>query len=235
MTQRLSLEQIRLVDQVAINRFGISGLVLMENAGRGAADIIASHFNMNEKCVVLCGIGNNGGDGMVVARHLHASGIDVLVVVAGPRSKLAPDCATNLNILEKTRVPICWLDSDLVGNDGCSPTEERFRQFVAGADCIVDALLGTGSKGDPRGVVAALIQAANESKAKKFAIDLPSGMDAKTGSLGEPTFEADITLTFVAEKPSFRNPDSAAVLGVVRVLPIGIPPEVIESVIADTH
>ncbi|XZE18852.1 NAD(P)H-hydrate epimerase [Pirellulaceae bacterium SH449] len=235
-SQPLTLEQIRRVDKIAIDQFGISGLVLMENAGRGAADVISDHSPSGGRCVVLCGTGNNGGDGMVIARHLHAKGIQVTVLVAGSRSgrgKLSPDCRVNLEILEKTRVPILWCADEAEANAGSESLPLHIRNEILQADTVVDALLGTGAKGAPRDSAAQLIRTSSAISARRFAIDIPSGLDTETGLPADPTFLADITVTFVAEKPCFRKPTARAFLGTVVVLPIGIPPEVIDVVLAE--
>jgi NAD(P)H-hydrate epimerase len=235
MTHSLTLDQIRLVDRVAIEQFGISGLVLMENAGRGAADFIAqytSHTSEKSTYVILCGTGNNGGDGLVIARHLHALGRPVTVFLSGKHDKLSHDCAVNLSILQKTSIPIHWCDESLNLESGGIVLNAEIKNMIANAEVVIDALLGTGVKGAPRGSAALLIEAANASHAKKFAIDVPSGMNTETGELGIPTFIADFTITFVAEKPCFQKSHAKKATGQIVVLPIGIPPEVIDVVVA---
>ncbi|MFN7875051.1 MAG: NAD(P)H-hydrate epimerase [Pirellula sp.] len=235
MTYKLSFDQIRLVDRVAIEQFGISGLVLMENAGRGAADLIAELTSEESDYVILCGTGNNGGDGLVIARHLHAREQPVTVIISGNREKLSHDCRVNLSILEKTRVTIQWCDECLpFDSEKSVPNEETFNR-IANADVVIDALLGTGAKGAPRGSAALLIEAANKSLAKKFAIDVPSGLNVETGEPNNPTFLANMTITFVAEKPCFNLARSEKITGKVAVLPIGIPPEVIDAVVAESN
>lgn len=235
MVHNLTLDQIRMIDRVATEQFGISGLVLMENAGRGAADFIAEHSSQQSRFVILCGTGNNGGDGLVIARHLHARGLSVTVFISGSRDRISHDCYVNLSILEKTTTPIHWCDECLPAELEPSVLNAEKQNKIANADVIVDALLGTGSKGAPRGSTAWLIETANASHAKKFAIDIPSGMNIESGELGTPTFISDFTLTFVAEKPCFRFSHAKNATGKIVVLPIGIPPEVIDSVIADDH
>ena len=232
MAYHLTLDQIRLVDRVAIEQFGISGLVLMENAGRGAADFIADQSSEPSSYIILCGTGNNGGDGLVIARHLHARGHMVTVLISGNRERLSHDCGANLLILEKTSVPIHWCDECLQPDSEKSVLNTETLNRIMNADVVIDALLGTGAKGAPRGSAALLIEAANASHAKKFAIDVPSGMNAETGELGNPTFIADFTITFVAEKPCFQLSHSINATGKIVVLPIGIPPEVIDAVVA---
>jgi NAD(P)H-hydrate epimerase len=232
MTRSLSLDQIRLVDRVAIEQFGISGLILMENAGRGASDLIAEQTSNESHYVILCGTGNNGGDGLVIARHLYARGRRVTVLIAGNQDKLSHDCAVNLSILQKTAIPIHWCDESLPPESERSVLNIEIMNMIANADVVIDALLGTGAKGAPRGSAALLIEAANASHAKKFAIDVPSGMNTETGELGTPTFIADFTITFVTEKPCFQLSHSKNATGTIVVLPIGIPPEVIDHVVA---
>lgn len=205
----------------------------MENAGRGAADLIAERLALDSRCVILCGTGNNGGDGLVIARHLHARGKPVTVLISGNQDKLSHDCRVNLLILQKTAVPIHWCDEGLKPEPGRSALNEEIESLIANADAVIDALLGTGAKGAPRGSAALLIEAANASHALKIAIDVPSGLNVETGGLGKPTFIANFTITFVAEKPCFRESQSKAATGEVVVLPIGIPPEVIDIVVGN--
>lgn len=205
----------------------------MENAGRGAADFIAERSKPDSKCVILCGTGNNGGDGLVIARHLHSRGLPVTVMISGNQNKLSHDCRVNSLILQKTAIPIYWCDESLKSESGQSVLNEELENLIADADVVIDALLGTGAKGAPRGSAALLIEAANASHALKIAIDIPSGLNVETGGVGTPVFIANFTITFVAEKPCFRELQSKTATGEVVVLPIGIPPEVIEVVVGN--
>lgn len=223
MQESWSLERIRAVDRIAIEDFAMPSTILMENAGRGAADWIIAQVPSIVRTSVLCGVGNNGGDGLVIARHLHAACIGVTVWMIGEPSRMTPDTAINYSILSKTSVPCRWIAID--ANDdalGSMP------QDIAQADIILDALLGTGASGSPRGAMATAIRVANESPARRFAIDIPSGLDVGTGSPNKPTFRAEATLTFVASKIGFESPNALPYVGRVIVLPIGVPPEVID-------
>ena len=131
----LSREQVREVDRVAIEEFGLLGIVLMENAGRNSAELLRS-IGISGRVVVCCGKGNNGGDGFVIARHLEIAGIDVRVLLAADPSSMTGDAATNLQVLQKARIPLVL------------PTANWQEEF-AGADWIVDALLGTGTQSGP--------------------------------------------------------------------------------------
>jgi NAD(P)H-hydrate epimerase len=225
----LTVLQNRMVDEIAIHRFGMLGLVLMENAGRGAADFIADIVNDQAKIVVVCGTGNNGGDGLVIARHLHARGLSVSVWIIGDRHKMTADTAANLAILENTSVPCRWLpaSSDAVK---ITTTMQQAIDELQSATLLVDAMLGTGSKGELRGTFAQMVHHANRSAAIRVAIDVPTGLDAQTGGHSVETLRAHHTLTFVASKVGLMESDAAPFVGELHILPIGIPPEVLEIV-----
>jgi NAD(P)H-hydrate epimerase len=220
MALRLSVALSRQVDRIAIDQFGMSGLVLMENAGRGVADRLLPVASGSKPIVILCGTGNNGGDGLVVARHLLFTQLPVAIWMMGSIERLAPDALTNYQILQRAGVAV-------------GLAEERFallRKEIEDADIVIDAMLGTGARGAPRGVMADAILEANRADALRVAIDLPSGLDADTGLAHQPTFVADRTYTFVAAKTGFDHPQAQGYLGAVEVLPIGIPTQVLDLV-----
>lgn len=230
MSLSWSLERIRSVDRIAMERFGMPSLILMENAGRGAADWLIEKMAISDPVVILCGTGNNGGDGLVIARHLHAAQVPLCVWLVGDPARMTPDTATNFAILSKTRVSYEWIAID---------TEDaamvRLRREIGGAGMVIDALLGTGARGSPRGAMANAIEASNATSAQRVAIDIPSGLDGRTGLPGPPTFRAHTTLTFVASKIGFESANASPYIGRVVVLPIGVPPEVIESACSETQ
>jgi NAD(P)H-hydrate epimerase len=170
--------------------------------------------------VILCGPGNNGGDGLVAARHLINAGVRVTVIRAFPREKYAADAATNLHILERLCAAANLNDAILDAStpDGLAAT----RAAIGGGTVLVDALLGTGASGAPRGVLAELIRLANSASGRRIAVDIPSGLDADLGVPAEPCFRADATVTFVAEKTGFRTSAAQAMLGRVVVVDIGV-------------
>jgi NAD(P)H-hydrate epimerase len=219
----LSREQVRNVDRQAIDAYGLSGLVLMENAGRGCADLLC-RLGISGKVVIFCGRGNNGGDGFVIARHLDLRGKEVQVLLWGEPKSLTGDAATNFEVLQKSGVSIHSLG-------GTTPAGE-VAPHLAGADWIVDALMGTGSQGPPRAPLDAVIDLLNLADARKLAVDLPSGLDADTGAAAQPTFRADHTATFVAPKLGFLAASARAYLGLVHVLDIGAPRPLIEQALA---
>ncbi len=217
--EALTCEQIRALDRFAVEQLGLPGVVLMENAGRHAAEFIYSTLvnRAASRVVILCGPGNNGGDGFVIARHLHNAGVAVAIVLAAPPEKSQGDAATNLRILERMELKFV---------PAFEPTSlDGIRAAIGVADVIVDALLGTGSGGDPRGVIGDLITLANTAaRARRIAIDIPSGLDADSGRPGDPCFRADATVTMLAPKVGFEAPEARAYVGRVVVVDIGFSP-----------
>ncbi len=214
----LNRDQSRAIDRIAVERYGMTGLVLMENAGRGVADLLRE-FRPRGSVVVCCGKGNNAGDGFVIARHLRLGDVPVRVLLLSDSSELTGDAAANFNILQKTDVPI-----DLFARPFDA---EKFQAVVNAAEWIVDALLGTGAKGDPRPPFDEAIRRMNAAPAKKLAVDLPSGLDCDSGRPASSTVRADVTATFVALKIGFQNPAARPFTGQVRVLGIGVPQTII--------
>jgi NAD(P)H-hydrate epimerase len=217
----LTREQSRKVDQRAERDFGFSGLVLMENAGRGVADVLCNS-GITGPVVICCGKGNNAGDGFVIARHLDLRGHSVCVLLWADPKELTGDAAANWNILAKTDVPIEIF--------GATHNAERLAKLLEDAAWIVDALLGTGARGEPRPPLDDVIEQINAAPAPKLAVDLPSGLDCDTGLPARHTIRAAVTCTFVAEKIGFSSPEARPYLGEIRVLDIGVPRKLIECV-----
>ena len=216
-------------DENAIKKFCIPSLVLMENAGRSCAENLMlydrEHEKTNSAVLVLCGPGNNGGDGFVIARHLYNAGIKVKVMLFRPSEEYAGDARLNLIALSGLQLTIVEFHS--------SWTEEELRDVfseVSGIPTtwVVDALLGTGASGAPRGSMARAINAANRMDACRFAVDIPSGLDCDTGVAAETTFRADLTCTMIAQKAGFKNPESKEYTGRVVVVGIGAPQEIVD-------
>ncbi len=213
----MSCDQVRTRDAVAIEQLGIPGVVLMENAGRNAAAVIYGELAdpAASSVLILCGGGNNGGDGFVIARHLHNASVAVTAVLTATPERIHGDAQTNLRILERMGVRLIRAFEQ--------PGLEQALVEIQQAGLIVDALLGTGSKGAPRGVGAELIRIANQAPARRIAIDIPSGLDADTGEVHEPCFRADLTISMVAAKLGFAAPSAVPVVGRVVVVDIGAP------------
>lgn len=209
----LSRDEVRQVDVRAVNEFGMSSLVLMENAGRGAAERIDVEAPRGTVCI-FCGTGNNGGDGFVIARHLQLLGRDVRVALIGSPDRLSEDAAANYAILIRSK----WFVDPQP-----APTEAWLDRFTSQAAVMVDALLGTGASGDPRGNMATVIRYMNQLSAYRIAIDLPTGLDCDSGTVGNPCFHAHLTCTFVSTKRGFLSEAAKAVIGKVGVIGIGVP------------
>jgi NAD(P)H-hydrate epimerase len=220
----LTREQSRQVDRRAVEEYGMSGLVLMENAGRGTADVLCRLLPGPRTVVVCCGKGNNAGDGFVVARHLELRGHEVRVLVWAEPDELTGDAGENFRILQKARTPL-----EVFGG---RHDAARLARHLAGAAWIVDALLGTGARGEPRPPLRAVIRQLNAAAAPKLAVDLPSGLDCDTGEAAAATIRAAETCTFVALKRGFLAPAAEQYTGRVHVLDIGAPRKLVEEVLA---
>jgi NAD(P)H-hydrate epimerase len=226
----LTRTQVRNVDRVAMEEFGFTGLVLMENAGRGCVDLLCTR-QPSGLIAILCGKGNNGGDGYVIARHLAIRGHQVLIVMLAAPESLQGDALANYQVAVECGLPIiCYEEtaaeagSDRGADDGIATWLDH---HCAAAEWLVDAMLGTGTAGAPRPPLDAVIRWSNSRDCRRFAIDLPSGLDCDTGQAADPTFRADTTATFVARKIGFENPAAAPYLGDVAVLDIGVPANVV--------
>ena len=216
----LTREQVRSVDQTAINEYGIPGVVLMENAGFRAAEII-DHVAPQGSIEVLCGGGNNAGDGYVIARHLQLMSRKVSMICAVPVAKLRGDAHINAMIAVRADIPMRFVDQTT------SPAKIPDLDHEAAA--VVDALLGTGARGQLRGCYRDLVAMANVHPGQRVAIDIPTGLDCDTGEASQPTFIADHTITFVAEKVGFKKNNADEYVGVVHVAGIGVPQKLLKT------
>jgi len=215
----LTRQQVRDVDAWAINEMGIPGIVLMENAGRNCAEIVAAELKNcgGSKVCIFCGTGNNGGDGFVIARHLKNAGFDVIIILCGQASKIKGDAAINYKIAVNMKISIREFIPAL-GN-------LKDVEFLAGnCDVIVDAIFGTGLSGELAAGFAELINAINLLNKPVIAVDIPSGLDCDTGESLSVATRAIATVTFVAAKKGFKNPRSADYTGDVYIASIGIEP-----------
>jgi NAD(P)H-hydrate epimerase len=217
-TVTISRQQARELDRRALADFGMAGLVLMENAGRGVADRLCQLGIAGPVCI-CCGGGNNGGDGFVVARHLDLRGHEVRVLLLTGPAKLGGDAAANFLIIERSGLPIVRAD------------DATLERELAGAGWIVDALLGTGATGEPRPPTAGAIDRVNASGRPILAVDVPSGLDCDTGRPASHTIKAAHTCTFVAAKPGFLRPEAAPYVGTLHVLDIGAPRKLVDEIL----
>jgi NAD(P)H-hydrate epimerase len=217
----LNREQVRTVDRRAIEEYGMDGLVLMENAGRGAAEVLVS-LGIFGPVLVCCGKGNNGGDGLVMARHLANRGMAVRILLFAKPDELTGDAAVNYGIVARSGIALSAHPPPTID-------EASIRNELAMADWIVDALFGTGLSGPVRAPLAQVIAAINASRARVLAIDIPSGLDCDTGKPLGPTVRAHHTVTFVAPKMGFSFPHAHEWLGQVHVVDIGVPAVLLDA------
>jgi NAD(P)H-hydrate epimerase len=223
MDLTLNREQSRKLDRLALEEYGIDGLVLMENAGRGVADKLCE-LGIAGPVVICCGKGNNAGDGFVIARHLDLRGHSVRVLLWADPGELAGDAAANYRIIEKCDISI---EHFAVGHRG-----SKVAASLAGASWIVDALLGTGARGEPRPPLDAVIDQLNADGAPKLAVDLPSGLDCDTGIAARHTIRAKETCTFVAAKPGFYAAGANEFTGRLHILDIGAPRKLVAEILS---
>ena len=212
--------EMRALDARAIEQRGIPGPRLMEHAGAGAAHVIAREFApvRGKRVVILCGKGNNGGDGFVVARRLKARGARIRVVLIGRRSEVKGDAAL---ALERWRGRITEVVEER--------EVEALGRDLSDADVIVDALLGTGLTGPARGLFATAIAAVNDAGRPVVALDVPSGGSSDRGALLGPTVRASLTITFAGYKRGLLLHPGALHAGRIVVVDIGIAPPDVEQ------
>lgn len=222
----LTAAETREVDRLTTERHGIPSVTLMENAGRRVAEFIRAQFPSfaRRKIVVLCGKGNNGGDGFVVARHLLQMGAKPVVYLFAGEQELKGEAAANLNRWKHT-------GGELVPIGDASATDSVLFDF-SDSSLMVDALLGTGVRGAVEGLLARVIAAVNarEPATSVIAVDIPSGLNADTGEAAGVAVHADFTVTFTAPKLGFFFGTAADYQGQLVVRDIGSPPELIEEV-----
>jgi len=219
----LDAETMRGTDRWAISERGVPGLELMENAG-AALTRAAERMAPDGPVTILCGKGNNGGDGLVVARLLRDCGRHVNVICVGPPEELAGDARANLERLpgdaplDLDGVP--WTEH---GERPLAAPGDAPGALLAGSSLVVDALLGTGFQGEPRGEVARAIDALAAAGATVLSVDVPSGVDASSGEVAGAAVHAQLTVTFHAAKPGLWINPGKAHAGTVEVADIGIP------------
>ncbi len=213
----VTAEEMRALDQQAIEGLGIPGLILMENAGRGVAEAILQHYPTEARAgiSILIGPGNNGGDGFVVARHLFQQGFWVELMLLTSGEKFKGDALVNYRISRALKLPL----TEILDEDQVHMAEPLLRQ----CGLIVDALFGTGLKREVTGRFARVIQMANDSGRPIVAVDIPSGLCADTGRPLGACIRADLTVTMALAKTGHVTMPGADYTGRLEVVDIGIP------------
>ncbi len=216
--------EMRAIDRHAIDTVGIPGLVLMENAGLKVLFTLEKCLGglKGKRFTIICGKGNNGGDGLVVARHLHNNHLPLHVFLVYPPEELSADARTNLAILRQSgHQPIVMAGTEDL---------ERLRIALEFSDCVIDALFGTGFAGEIEGYPREVVAIANEGNLRRVAIDVPSGLEATTGHVAQTTFQAHLTVTLGAPKIGLFLYPGRDAAGEVWVADIGLPPPTFEAV-----
>jgi NAD(P)H-hydrate epimerase len=229
---------VRELDRRAVDEFGVPGVVLMENAGRGAAELLVRLNPERQRVLILCGPGNNGGDGFVMARHLQNHGLDVDVWLFAPSQsalegtarlgfhpQLSPDAAVNHQIWLRSGTYSINVEVDRQRTDPRHSSD----QITLGKGWIVDALFGTGLARPLGPPFDEIVSAVNAGGRPVLAVDIPSGLDCDTGEPLGPTIRATHTATFVAPKQGFANPNARPWLGEVHVVDIGAPKKLVDE------
>jgi NAD(P)H-hydrate epimerase len=217
----LSRDQVRELDLRAIEEFGVPGIVLMENAGRGVAELML-RLGCRGPVVICCGKGNNGGDGFVIARHLDLAGVLVRLLLFARPEDLTGDAATAYTIASRSGLPLTVHAEKTLD-------VEAVRREISAAEWVVDALFGTGLSGPLRAPFDQVVGVMDASPARVLAVDIPSGLDCDTGRPLGPAVRAHDTATFVALKEGFADPAARPWLGAVHIIGIGAPRQLVES------
>ena len=213
----VSTAQMQEIDRLMVEVYGIELLQMMENAGRGLATLARQMLGgdvADRPIVVLAGRGANGGGGLAAARHLLNWGAWVQIVCSYPPEGYKGAPAQQLRILQAMGAPLAW-------------AEEGWE--LPPADLLIDAIIGYGLRGDPRGPARNLIQLANSSAAPILSLDTPSGVDTATGRVFEPHIQAAATLTLALPKDGFRQPEAAEACGELYLADVGVPAALYES------
>jgi hydroxyethylthiazole kinase-like uncharacterized protein yjeF len=208
-----STKQIRRFDDYAINKLGVPGIVLMENASREIFEKIISSFVFNSIGFV-CGKGNNGGDGFAAARHFANAGYKVKVIYLGNQNEMTPDCRMNFSILKKMEKSLLNLSIEKFKT-------VRTLSSLKNYDLICDALLGSGAKGKLREPFLSIVHSLNRMQKFKVAIDIPSGLDVDTG-YAEDLFYSDLTITLAGYKRGLFFGDGFSHSGDIDMGGIGV-------------
>ena len=214
-----NVSEMRELDRTAIEEFGIKDELLMENAGQAAYFVLSKEFGIRDKrFVVFCGIGNNGGDGFVIARKIHSDQGRVTVFVLGDRTKFRGAAKTNLDIVSKLPIEVREIKSI-----------ESVREDVSGSDAVVDAIFGTGLARDVEGLYRDIIELVNQSGKFVLSVDIPSGVNGDTGKIMGVAINADSTVTFGLPKIGNMLFPGYDLCGKLYVTHISFPPAIYDK------
>lgn len=220
----VTVDQMREIDRLMVEDIGVSILMMMENASRNIAVLsrqILGGSLRDKKITVLCGKGNNGGDGLGAARHLINFGAAVTCILSERRENLGENAYVQFNVLKNIKAEIIEFS-----NAQISQIQEEIRK----SDLIIDALLGYNLKGNPKEPIATLIHLANNAQKPILAIDIPSGLNGNTGEASRPTIKAVTTLTLALPKVGLLTENAKEYVGQLYVADLSIPKTVYEKI-----
>jgi NAD(P)H-hydrate epimerase len=222
-------EQMQELDRKSIEVFRIPGIVLMENAGRGLAEVITSTFPdiRRKKIAIISGKGNNGGDGFVIARHLLNQGIPVKVFLLTDPKSLRGDAESNFNIFQRMKGEVIPVPS--------SKDYQKIKKSLEYFDLLIDGIFGTGLDAEVRGYYREVIEHLNSLQKPIVSIDIPSGLDANTGKPLGTAIRASLTVTFGLPKVGHLISPGSDYVGTLKVIDIGIPKRLVEEEKIQTH
>ena len=210
----LSAKEAKDIDLFAQKELGIQALVLMENAGRCVFEESLKLLKNDKSVAIFCGNGNNGGDGLVAARHFITAGFNPDLYLVGSFQGLSAEAGKNLKILLKLRKKITCLNKNNL---------LIFKKKTGKYDLIIDALFGIGLSRPIEEPYLTLINLINSAKAKRLSVDIPSGMDATSGEILGSCVKADRTVTFIAKKQAMASGEGKKYCGNIVVKDIGVP------------
>jgi len=210
----LSQSEARAIDEAIIRQLGIPGLLLMENAAHGVTQQLTRYAAGNQ-VVIVCGPGNNGGDGLAIALQRAADGLMSHVIMETAGKPLSADAQSNFEFLTRSGVPV-----QVVKENGVA---DGLLDSLTPDDWIVDSLLGTGINGDLQAPFDRWVSAINSSRAHVLAVDVPSGLNCDDGTCGNACVRADTTVTFVGMKQGFLAPTAQQQTGQIVIAHIGVP------------
>jgi len=218
----VTVRQIQQLDDIAIRKIGIPSVVLMENAGRSVAEEACKHLKRHptKRISVLCGTGNNGGDGLVVSRYLINAGMKPKIFLMGDPHDLKSDAALQYRILQNLRYPVKPL----------SQSNQHYQKSIQQSDFIVDAIFGVGLNREIGYPHRSLIETINRAGKFVICVDIPSGLDGTSGVIYGVCVKATLTVTFSFAKRGFFFNQGPAYVGKVIVKDIGIPRELMQRI-----
>ncbi|MCK9221932.1 MAG: NAD(P)H-hydrate dehydratase [Limnochordia bacterium] len=214
----VTAREMQAIDRAAVGQYGIPGIILMENAGLAIVSQVEklSQDLTDKRVLVFAGPGNNGGDGFVVARHLHLLGARVRVYLTCEPEKITQDAAVNLGIVHKLGISVYQVEEQSLS---------KLSIMLRMSDLVVDAMLGTGARGPLSGIYQDLVKVINESGIPVVAVDIPTGVESDTGAVHSEAIRATVTVTFALPKRGLLLYPGASYTGRWHVADIGIPQE----------